>query len=172
MAAEMDTFLAFEATMTYGCTLMRARRMNEEEKKHIKPEFHELMMVATGEEYIDLHHIKPQDYPKRDPDGSFRGCSNMAWTISQEEWDHFLELEHTREAEKKKAEREKRLSYLKKELARMEEQGKLYTKEEALQKARWYNNAFNEGGYGFVPHYYTQDEYDRTVAEIKQLEEQ
>ena len=96
----------------------------------------------------------------------------MAWTISQEEWAHFLELEHTREAKKKKAEREKRLSYLKKELARMEEQGKLYTKEEALQKARWYNNAYNEGGYGFVPHYYTQDEYDRTVAEIKQLEEQ
>lgn len=47
--------------------------------------------------------------------------------------------------------------------------GKLPSADEAKEQARRYNNVYNEGGEGYVPHYYTQEEYERMAAELAEL---
>ena len=47
--------------------------------------------------------------------------------------------------------------------------GKLPSADEAKEQARRYNNVYNEGGEGYVPHYYTQEEYDRMFSELAAL---
>ena len=43
------------------------------------------------------------------------------------------------------------------------------TKEEAAKKRREYNNLYNEGGCGFIPHFWTVDEYEDAKKELHKL---
>ena len=54
----------------------------------------------------------------------------------------------------------KQLEWSEETIRMCEKQGKLYTKEEAKLERKKYNDVFNEGGEGYVPHFYTVDEYE------------
>lgn len=45
----------------------------------------------------------------------------------------------------------------------------LPTYEEARAKEREWNDTYNEGGYGYVPHYVDKDEYARAVKKLEEL---
>lgn len=154
-----------EDTYAYGMTLYEARRFTEEEKKGYAEWFQEKGLVPTADG-IRLQHIGKFEDPlvdkirKRGYIGMFRGCSNQAYEITNEEWDELLE--HDRQAAKDKQirELERTIDGYHYTIERCEAAPKLYTKEEAREKAIAYNNICNEGGEGYVPHFYTQDEYE------------
>lgn len=74
-----------------------------------------------------------------------------------------------RAAEKQRQLGERKESLLK-EIARMEKQKDLPSAAEAKRRMRVYNEVHNEGGYGFVPHIYSREEYDRAIAELEKID--
>ena len=165
----METYLTLQWAPAYGKELMKARRLTEEEKKKYHPDYRDRLFIGLGER-VELPHIEVRDLPERHSDGCFLGCSNQAWVITQDEWDRYISLENERSAEEKAKERTERLNYLRNELADMKNQPKLYTREEAKAKKKWYNDTYNEGGGGYVPHFYTIDEYNYVLEEIEKIE--
>ena len=79
------------------------------------------------------------------------------------------EQENADTAEKEKKETEESIAECRKIIEQCEKQEKLYTKEEAVKKRRDYNNLYNEGGEGYVPHFYTIEEYEFTKTKLNEL---
>lgn len=164
----METFLTIEHEDFGDVVLIEARWLTEEEKQHKNPEYREILMVGVGT-HVRLPHVKIFDLPDRKPDGCFMGCSNSSWVISREEWDTYLSLESSRKKEEEERKRAERISWLTEKIERMEKQKKLYTDEEAARLRKEWNDTYNEGGEGYVPHFYTQAEYDLAVEELGRL---
>ena len=165
----MDEFLVFNMSPSYGITLNKARHLTAEEKeKYQEPYWNTLFIVVEPE--IPLEHIGWTDRPNRPIDGAFPGSGNSAWIISQEEWTHYLELEAEREEKQRAKELESNIKALKSMISRMERSELCKTMEEAKEKARQYSDAYNEGGEGYVPHFYTVDDYKKALAYLKELE--
>ena len=80
-----------------------------------------------------------------------------------------IELNEHKKKEKEKRETEEAIDGCKKIIERCEKQEKLYTKEEAAQKRRAYNRLYNEGGEGYVQHFYTIDEYEWNKTRLNEL---
>lgn len=77
-------------------------------------------------------------------------------------------------AAEKEKEKEREIKKCENLIAKCEEaiknQGRLKTKDEAKKWLRNYNNVMNEGGEGFLPRVYTQEEYEvakKRLAELK-----
>ena len=73
---------------------------------------------------------------------------------------------------KEAEERKRQIEKLESEKVKAEKQmesGALPTEAEIKRKAVEYNNVHNEGGYGYVPHYYSQEEYTRICVELDKL---
>lgn len=153
----MDTFLTLANDGVIF--LQQARRFTEEEKLKYAKWFQDVGMVAVGES-TKLPFLTWRDLPKREGDGEFPGCNNCAWIITREEADRYIKLneENQREQQQKEIERTRKEMLQVIEMAGR--QKKLYTAEEAERMSVWYNNANNDGGYGFVPHFYTIDEVE------------
>lgn len=164
----MENLLTIEWAPAYGIELCSARHLTEEEKTHYNPEYRESILIGIGT-HISLPHIKREDMPNRPSDGEFNGCNNQAWIITQEEWDVYLATEKSRgeaEAARKQAEE---IAVLEHRKASAEAQGNLPSKEEAERRVREWINVQNEGGEGYVPHIYTQDEYERICRRLDEL---
>lgn len=161
-----------------GCIfLSTARRMTGEEKKRYAKWCQDLMMYLTGEpvylrslgwrEVNALAHTADKDVI-----GLCPGGSGELYALADEEWAALISANQQAAAAKAVAERAERIDYLRDLLARADAQrvdGKLPSADEAKEKTRRYNLVFNEGGEGYVPHYYTQAEYERMAAEIDKL---
>lgn len=174
----MTTYLTAEYAQAYGVSLQTARRLTEEERKSYLPEYQDYMMIGLGD-HIPLHNVTWIDLRKvlkdQQPDGEFPGCCNRAYIITQEQWDALVALDHRASTEAEQQAHTETVEALTAAKASAEQQmvsGKLPTKEEAARKARDYNNVHNEGGYGYVPHFYSDDEYRRICARLKQLREE
>lgn len=161
-------FLAVEHAYAYGITLNTARHLTDEERPHYNEP--DTIFIGTGT-HINLDHISIPDLPKRPCEGSFLGCGNRSWIISQEEWDELLNLNAQRAADKAEKDRAEEIAQLEALKARAERQGTLYTPEEARQKRMEWIRVQNEGGEGYVPHYFTQDEYDEICQRLTELRE-
>ncbi|MEG1492148.1 MAG: hypothetical protein RR394_07830 [Oscillospiraceae bacterium] len=158
----------------YGATLLIARRLTEAEKLRYAEWFQKLGFVGMNhEQKITLEYVKWSDMPNRPYDGSFCGCSERIWIISEDEWNEYVSLNERRAKEHADEEREKNISALtaKKEYMEvlMEALKELPTKKEAAQLAKRYNDFNNEGGDGFVPHFYSKEEYAETCEELSKL---
>lgn len=170
----MKRYLTIKASMVDGVSLQIARRLTEGEKQKYRPEYREYMMVSLGNS-INLNNISLHDIQsllgRTNPDGEFAGCSNRVYIIDQDQWDKLIEMDAAdadRKAKAQTAEKIKHLMALKSKAESQMHDGKLPTKEEAARKAKAYNDLHNEGGYGYVPHYYTQDEYDAICKALKE----
>ena len=143
-----------------GIGIINARRFTKEEKDHSVEWFRELGFVGIGTE-IELENITDDDLPKRPEDGSFNGCYNRAWIISDKEVEAYINLNQKRGREKEQEEKEARIAMAKNIIRKAARQGKVYTKEGAREEAKKWNDIHNEGGEGYVPHIITVDEVEK-----------
>lgn len=157
--------------------LATVRRMPDEEQQRYTEEYRGHMMLMTGEpvflpalsdaEVYALAHISDKDVA-----GYLPSSSGELYAMTDDEWAALVAANQQAAAAKAAAERAGRIDYLRDLLARADAQrvdGKLPSADEAKEQARRYNNVYNEGGEGYVPHYYTQEEYDRMAAELAEL---
>jgi hypothetical protein len=160
-----------EDTTVYGLSLQEARRFTEEEKAEYTEWFREEGLVGLADG-IPLHHISRQDdllrrVQSRGSIGQFRGCSNLAYEVTDEEWNELLARDQQAARVQEIRALEESIAGYRAVIANCEAAPKLYTEEEAHKKAVTYNNVFNEGGEGFVPHFYTEDEYEGAKAGLQ-----
>lgn len=171
----MEEYLVCEWSMVYGIELVKARRFTEEEKKKYEKWYQELGFVGLDKS-IKLDEINTQDLsdilnrPLGKSDGSFYGSSNQAYIISQEQWDRLISINTDRVNEKEKEHKIERINYYKSIISACEKATKLYTDDEAKQARINYCNAVNEGGEGFMPHFYTFSEYENAKKQLEILE--
>jgi hypothetical protein len=103
---KLGEFLAIEHAEGYGVDLVHAKY---DSIRKYNPDYAPYALVRIGTESpIRLQHMRLRDMPDRRSDGSFAGCSNQVWIISQEEWDGYLSLNSERRAEKEETERKER----------------------------------------------------------------
>lgn len=157
--------------------LATVRRMPDEEQQRYTEGYRGHMMLMTGEpvflpalsdaEVYDLAHIAGKDVA-----GYLPRSSGELYALTDDEWAALIAANQQAAAAKAAAERAGRIDYLRDLLARADAQrvdGKLPSADEAKEQAHQYNNVYNEGGEGYVPHYYTQEEYERMAAELAGL---
>lgn len=165
--------LTLEYAYSHGFSIQHARRLTDEEKQHYKPEYQDLILIGTGDN-IDLPYIRwddplVSDILHRPEDGEFPGCSNTARIISEDEESQLLLLNDKKRAAREAAERESEIINLRRVIAACEIHH-LYTLEEAVAARKQYNDIHNEGGEGYVPHFWTVDEYERAKRRLAELE--
>lgn len=168
-------YTVLEWAHSYGMSIVSARRFYEHEKKGYSEWYRDHAFLAFDDSVnLVLSTSDPDPHFReivlRPADGSFLSCSNQAWIITEEEKAYILALNDKRRAEKAAAERAKELRYWRGVVAKCEQQGKLYTRQEAAERARKYNDLFNEGGEGYVPKFWTIDEYETAKAYVAKLE--
>lgn len=168
----MKEYLVCEVAYSYGISLCKARRFTEEEKKNCAEWFKDKGFVglsnSTDLEYITWDDVR-EVLKERKDNGSFSGCSNCVYIISEDEWNALIELNEKKRTEKEKKETEESIVEYRQIIKQCEKQEKLYTKEEAAKKRRDYNNLYNEGGEGYVPHFYTIEEYEFAKTKLNEL---
>ena len=173
---KMTEFLTCEAGGELS--LQKARRLTEEEKKDYVPECAESHFIGTSNHivleelhYSDVHKVIPKD---KKSDGSFRSCDPV-YIITQEEWDALIVLNEKLKNERLIKKVKSDIEWYEQFVARCEESkkhGRLYTKEEAAIQRKRYNDIYNDGSEGFVPHFYTVDEYERAKIKLEDLKRQ
>lgn len=159
----MEVFWTIELALAYGCTVQQARHLNDEEKTHYVDSAKETTFLRVGKA-VALDEIRLTDMPERPSDGDFPGCGNQAWMISEEEKDAYLALNAQRREAKQLAQRAQTRQTMQLIIAEAERQGGAVTREEAKRREKEYNATYNEGGYGYVPHWITVDELEKAKA--------
>ena len=167
----MTTYLTVEFAPSYGISLQTARRLTDKEKENYTPEFQDYMMISLGNS-ISLPNITWGDLSEvigsRQSDGEFPGCGNRVYIITQDQWDALVAMDGGHVEQARAAEIVDLEATKSKAEAQMVN-GTLPSKAEAKKLAHDYNNAHNEGGYGYVPHYYSAEEYACICARIDAL---
>lgn len=173
----MEEYLVLENAYVYGISLQKARRFTEEEKVNYADWFKERGFVSLGElvkldeiMQCDLESIESIDLSK--PDGEFNGSSNMSYIINKEAWEALITLNESKRKDRVQKEKQEKVNEYQKIIKACEVAPKLYTTEEAKQARINYNNLYNEGGEGYVPHFYTVDEYEWAKKNLAELEAQ
>ena len=170
------TLFALEFAYSYGLYIQKARRLTEEERASYSEWFRDYGLVGLGEE-IALDELPWNDdliatIRSRPADGEFPGCSNSAWIITEKEKEELIARNESNRrvaAQRKKVEE---MTCCQRVIAQCEMQRTLYTAEEAKRKRKEYNDRVNEGGEGFVPHFWTVDEYESAKARLQELQAQ
>lgn len=172
----MKTYLTVCQHFASEITLQKAAYLSAEDKQHFLAEYRDIMMRPVSDT-LSLDHLKRDDLytllAGRKSIGQFYGSSNMIYEISQNEWDALVELNAKGEAAeeaKARSDEQAELIAQKESAERQMSDGRLPTAEEAKAKTKAWANTMNEGGDGYVPYYYTQEEYDeicRRLAELK-----
>lgn len=154
---------------SYGLSLARARWATAEEKKHLNPDVAEAVMYGIPGTEIELKELFSSDRPVRQGDGSFLGCNNQTWIISEGEWLAYVALNQTRREERERKELLEEIGHLEKVKADAEKQKDLPTDEEAKRRREDWIATQNEGGEGFGPDIISQRVYDQTCARLAEL---
>lgn len=171
----MEEYLVCEWSLSYGIYLGKARRFTADEKKKYADWFKEYGFAGIkGTDDIKLEYLGIDELeatiPSLDkPDGAFSGCSNKVYIINQDQWDRLVALDSRKKAEEQERKRLDDIKECQEIIENCKRQGKLYTKEEAAGLRDNYNDLYNEGGWGFVPHFYTVEEYEYALDRIKKL---
>lgn len=170
----MKEYLVCAWAMAYGVSLHKARRFNEEEKLHVAEWYRELGFVNIAE-CVELEYLGRLDVfnvlGNRKEDGSFQGYGNSAYIITEQEWNQLVCLNNTKKQEKERLAHIEKIKEYEEILISCEKQERLYTQEEAKKKRKKYNDLYNEGGYGFIPHFYTVEEYEFAKEQLCKLKE-
>ena len=168
-----EEYLTCNVNLMHGVFVTKARRLDEEEKTHYAKWFREIAFVAT-EKLIELDYVKCEDVfellKNREKDGQILSDSGMAYIINQEEWNELLRIEKERREKKEEEEKQEQIKECIETIEKCEAAEKLYTLEEAKQERSKYNNLYNEGGEGYIPHFYTIEEYEFAKSKLDELQ--
>lgn len=161
-----------------GCdsTIHRARYLTDAEcaAKGLADWCYGYMMVAIGDS-ISVPHINWGSVATlgiRKSDGTFMGAggTTMATIITDAEREMLIAVNAGREAAKIAQEKQETIASLQKEIACAEKQRTIYaTPEEAKSAAKRYNEIHNEGGEGYVPHFYHKAEVESMKARLAEM---
>lgn len=156
--------------------LCLARFCTEEEKANFAEWCRDEMMFAVSGSHIGLPHLYFPDLRDflghRISNGMFPGVASQVWIINKEEWDAILAMEQAAAEKQAEEGRESLITALleRKRLAeRQMKDGKLPDKDEAERKAKRWNDTYNEGGEGYVPHFFTTEEYGEICKQLEEL---
>lgn len=159
--------------------LKKARRLTDEEKKQYVEEFRNRAFVGIRGESIDLKYLMFNEilnYLDRESDGQFTGSSGNVYIITQDEWDELVQMDSAKAKIAKRKELEENIVSWEKIVQRCEAikaSGNLYsTKEDAQKAKKKYNDFYNEGGDGYVPHFWTVEEYEDAKTKLTELQEE
>lgn len=129
-------------------------------------------------EEVELKHMHCEDFysvvQASQYEGAFLGCSNQVYSISQEQWDQLLATDARRSmerAEKEKQEEVESLRIQKQQAEHQMQDGRLPDRDGARRLRKQYNDTYNEGGEGFVPHFFFQEEYLSICSRLTELEQ-
>lgn len=168
----MEEYLVCHIHLGYSPELNHARRLNEEEKTHYASWFRNIGFISIGES-IELTHLDDlivRNFLNREKsDGEFISTSGEVYIISQVEWDKLLKMEKLQEELLYRKERDEKIAELQDTISKCEAAEKLYTIDEANKKRKQYNNFYNEGGEGYIPHFWTIDEYEYAKEKLNEL---
>lgn len=167
----MSEFLTIEYATNYGVELKSARHLTDEERRHILPEYQDTTFVGVGSG-VKLEYIKHSDMPDRPYDGSFMGCNNQTWIITQAEWDEYVTLNNIRKSVAEAEAIQDEIDALEARKAAAERQQDLPSAEEAARRVKAWNDLYNEGGEGYVPHIYSAEEYEHICSRLAELKKQ
>ena len=146
--------------------ILKARRLTESEKLEYADWCRDKMFIGLGED-TELTYIDWRELPKRQSDGQFNGCNNSAWIITEEEAEHYKELNAQRESEAQGKEKAEEIKEAEKIVELSKKVKVCDTNAERIIYLRNYNNVQNEGGYGYLPTVLTKQE----VEDAKELVE-
>lgn len=157
--------------------LTKARRLTDEEKSQYVKEFRDRAFIGIRGESIDLKYLMFDEilgFLNRESDGQFTGSSGNVYIINQDEWDELVQMNSEKEKIAKRKEIEENIVSWEQIVQRCEAiktAGNLYsTKEEAQKAKKKYNDFYNEGEDGYVPHFWTAEEYEDAKAKLKELQ--
>lgn len=159
----MMEYLTIEFSSAYGVSIQRARRLTEAEAANVRPEYRERTFVGLGDA-VALKHLGWNDMPNRAPDGEFAGCGNRVYIITDDELRAFIQINAQRQAAEDLRNAEQLRAMYLGIVNDAERQGGAMTDAEAAQARKRYNDTYNEGGYGYVPHFVTHKELDEAKA--------
>lgn len=167
--------IVMEYANNYGISICEARRFTEAEKVHYADWYRDYGFVSVSDS-VELDALRWDDdlikeIRSRAPDGEFCGCSNSAWIISEDERAALIALNERKKSDAKEDEVQKEIDATEDIITRCGAQPKLYSPVEAAQKQKEYIDLYNEGGDGYVPHYYTIDEYEAAKRRLAALKE-
>ena len=172
-----ETYMVCE--ISFGeISLGYARRFTEEEKKGYVKEFRESGFVGVGNRiYLEsLTWDDARDFlgcKTRNVDGGFPCSNGQVYIITQEEWDSLVALDEKAKSKSKQDEIIERIEDYEKIIKNCEERkkaGNLYsTREEANAARKRYNDLHNEGGEGYIPVFYTVDDYENAKKVLEEL---
>lgn len=117
--------------------------------------------------YVDILEVR-KIVGREMCDGSFNGCYNQAYELTDAQKDEILAINNERARQKRVKTLKENIDYYEKKLATI----KPCSKEEAVAKLKRYNDTYNEGGYGYTPHYYTYEEYDNMTKELERCKKE
>ena len=159
-----------EWAMSYGISLQNARLLTDEEKMHYIPEVQECMLVGLGN-YVNLPHVHFADieYLTNRSQYFFSGCNNIAYEITDAEWDAFVRLNSQRAEKKKVKEKEERIKSLEQLIEKAELQRDIPSRKEIQRRLELYNSVNNEGGEGWLPRIISREEYESAKAILEKL---
>lgn len=170
----MEKYLTFYfPECGYNIQICVGRRFTEEEKTHYAEWYRDYgFMGVPNEPKITLPDLTWEDSPKRDADGSYLGCENRAWIITEAERDYYVQLNAERSEERKKKEISERIACWKGLIEKAERQPDIPTREEVQRRIRAWNNVQNEGGDGYRPLIISREDYDFAVEQLRELGEE
>lgn len=159
----------------YATELSLARKLTEEEQTHYSAEWRDrLFQAVPSGQRLSLSHV---DLPAvsdllcgRPDDGAFVSGGGQLYIISDEEWSRLAAMEQEAVAAqeaKERSEKRSRLLQRKEAAERQMKNGKLPSAAECKALADSWNNLQNEGGEGYLPHYYSDEEYHRILADLE-----
>lgn len=167
----MSDLIALIQNYGNGCEIQSVRHLTDKEKTNYVEWARETTFICTDDmEPIKLRHIKWEDLLSRGgSDGSVNGGNNQLWLISPSEIDYYIALN----AKNTKVERVKELEQRKQELMQMLaeiDRFGLHTPEEVRRLTAQWIATYNEGGEGYVPHYYTFEEAEYVKSQLAAIE--
>ena len=177
MDPSLPVLLVAERADSYGFYLCKAQHLSEQDKQRFSDDWKERILHPVSEE-VELKHMHCEDFysvvQTSQYEGAFLGCSNQVYSISQEQWDQLLATDARRSmerAEKEKQEEVESLRIQKQQAEHQMQDGRLPDRDGARRLRKQYNDTYNEGGEGFVPHFFFQEEYLSICSRLTELEQ-
>lgn len=172
-AKTMKEYLICEEGLISGVRLAKARHYTDDEKANLTKfvDKDEFVITSSGMQlkYLTWNDLREYLGNRRTDGYTNTGGGNIAFIITIAEWNGLLELNECKKLEQERAQRMKKIEEYEDVIKKCEEQGVLFTIEEARQKCINYSNLYNEGRGGYVPHFYTIDEYEYAKIRLSEL---
>jgi len=152
--------------------IIKTRWATDEEKKKLTKAFKDIMVYGIEHHEINnLTYEDTEDLWKSGRHVCFSGGHNDAVIISEEDADRLIQMDKMLGRKKKVGDLKELIRIYKEELKFLSSQ-KLHSGKEAKEAAAEWRKTMNEGGDGYIPHFYTYEELERCKDNLAKAEKE